>query len=105
MYFKEKTTPTIQTQQETEKLLVDLELSDTDMTDTDEMSQDENSLPRIENPKEEAKTPQTTTENKNTLTIRQTLYKKRPKTVKRTSRQPPNPQLQTTRYQKPPQPQ
>ena len=60
LYFKGKTTPTRQTQQETEKLLEDLELSD-----TDEMSQEENPLPSNENPKEEAKTPQTATENKN----------------------------------------
>ena len=64
LYFKGKTTPTRQTQQETEKLLQELELSDTDI-DTDEMSQEENPLPTNENPKEEAKTPQTATENKN----------------------------------------
>ena len=64
LYFKGKTTPTRQTQQETEKLLEELELSDTDI-DTDEMSQEENPLPTNENPKEEAKTPQTATENKN----------------------------------------
>ena len=60
LYFKGKTTPTRHTQQETEKLLEELELSD-----TDEMSQEENPLPTNENPKEEAKTPQTATENKN----------------------------------------
>ena len=64
LYFKGKTTQTRQTQQETEKLLEDLELSDTDI-DADEMSQEENPLPTNENSKEEAKTPQTITENKN----------------------------------------
>ena len=58
------------------------------------MSQDENSLPRIENPKEEAKTPQTTTGNKKHTNDTGNSIQETPKNSQesiKTAAQPPTP--------------
>ena len=59
LYFTGKNTQPKPDARDTQKLLADLDISD-----SDEMSQDEDPLPLKDNPKEETKIPQTTTDNK-----------------------------------------